>query len=304
MVVDVLDVNDEVPTFLSSFKGTIKENSPAGTPVVIPPPGIQATDADAGNNSIVHYFLSGEGSNMFTILNSGTVLFTPTDPSQVLDRESKSKYNMKVSAVDTGNLTSTTSLTIEVEDENDNPPVFEHGPLYVLLPEIAKPGSKVVQVKANDADEQNGPNSKIQYYITNGGKGELRMDKMTGEIFVIGSLRPGTVYNLTISAVDKGGLAARSTVNVTVVDVNDHQPTFEKQVYNFEVLEGNYTENRLKLGMLIARDEDIGRNGVIEYSITSSVASGKLDFRTLQIRNHYKKTLKYYIGDVKESFMT
>lgn len=278
VIVDVLDVNDEVPTFLSSFKGTIKENSPAGTPVVIPSPGIQATDADAGNNSIVHYFLSGEGSDMFTILDSGTVLFTPTDPSQVLDRESQAKYNMKVSAVDTGNLSSTTSLTIEVEDENDNPPVFEHGPLYVLLPEIAKPGSKVVQVKASDADEPNGPNSKIQFYITSGGKGELRMDKTSGEIFVIGSLRPGTVYNLSVSAVDKGGLAARTTVNVTVVDVNDHQPTFEKQVYNFEVLEGNYTGNRLKLGMLVARDEDIGRNGIVEYGIISTVSVGMLHF--------------------------
>lgn len=192
------DVNDEVPTFQTTYRGSIKENSAPGTPVNIGPPAIKAVDGDAGNNSIIHYFLGGEGSDRFTILDSGTVIFTPTDPSQSLDREQKAKYQLTVSAIDRGNLSSTTSLTIDVEDENDNAPVFDHGPLFVLLPEIAKPGSKVVQVKATDLDEK-GANSKVSYFITAGGKGELRMDKQTGEIFVVSALKPGTVYFLNVS---------------------------------------------------------------------------------------------------------
>jgi len=180
-----------------------------------------------------------------------------------------------VSAIDRGNLSSTTSLSIEIEDENDNAPVIEHGPLFVLLPEIAKPGSKVVQIKATDADEPRGQNSKIQYYITAGGKGELRMDKQTGEIFVVAALKPGTVYLLNVSAVDGGGLAAKSSVNVTVVDLNDHKPTFDSKTYHFEVLEGNYTQQKTKLGSIHAHDEDIGRNGIIEYNILNNVPVGK-----------------------------
>lgn len=211
---------------------------------------------------------------MFTILDSGTVLYTPVDSSHVLDREQKAKYLLHVSATDTGNLSSTTTLTVDIEDENDNPPVFQHGPLFVLLPEIARPGSRVVQVKALDADEP-GPNNKIQYYITNGGKGELKMDKNTGEVFVVGTLRPGTVYYLNVSAVDRAGLSARTTINVTVVDVNDHKPSFDHRSYNFEVPEGNYTGNHVKLGAMTAKDEDIGRNGEVEYSILNNVGVGE-----------------------------
>jgi hypothetical protein len=274
VIVDVLDVNDEVPTFTTSFRGTIKENSPAGSPVLVGPPAVHAVDNDSGNNSIIHYFLSGAGSEMFTILDSGTVLFTPKDATQVLDREQNAKYLFQVSAVDSGNLSSSTTLTIDILDENDNPPVFQHGPLFVLLPEIARPGSKVVQVKAIDADEP-GPNSKVQYYISNGGKGDLKMDKNSGEIFVVGSLRPGTVYFLNVSAVDRAGLAARTTINVTVVDVNDHRPSFENQVYNFDVPEGNYTREWTKLGRLVAKDEDIGKNGEVQYSILNNAGVGK-----------------------------
>lgn len=216
VIIDVLDENDQTPTFPHSYTGTIKENSKAGTTVQIVPM-IKAVDSDIGNNSVIIYSLSGDGSEMFTIMSSGSVVFTPIDPKQVLDRETKAHYMFKVTAKDMGGLQSTTDLLINVEDENDNPPVFQHGPLYVLLPEIAKPGSKVVEVKATDIDE--GVNSKIQYYITSGGNGDIRIDRISGEIFVVGSLRPGTVYFMNVSAVDGAGLSAKTTVNVTIIDV-------------------------------------------------------------------------------------
>src|SRR5699024_6863244 len=136
-------------------------------------------DNDVGNNSVIEYSLSGDGADMFTILRSGSVVFTPLDSKLILDREARASYKFKVTARDMGGLSSATDLVINIEDENDNPPVFQHGPLYVLLPEIAKPGSKVVEVRATDSDE--GINSKIQYYITSGGNGDIRIDRITGE---------------------------------------------------------------------------------------------------------------------------
>ncbi|KAI2804340.1 hypothetical protein BLOT_003322, partial [Blomia tropicalis] len=270
VIVDVLDENDQVPTFPQSYSGTVRENCKAGTAVHILPI-IKAIDNDIGNNSVIEYSLSGDGSDMFTILKSGSVIFTPMDPKQVLDRETRSHYKFKVTARDMGGLSSTTDLMINVEDENDNPPVFQHGPLYVLLPEIAKPGSKVVEVKATDIDE--GINSKIQYYITGGGNGDIRIDRATGEIFVVGTLKPGSIYYMNVSAVDGAGLSARTTVNVTIIDVNNHKPTFESSSYSFTVMESNYTNDKIKLGVLRARDEDIGKNGLVEYTISSNVAS-------------------------------
>lgn len=147
--------------------------------------------------------------------------------------------------------------------------MFQHGPLFILIPEIAKPGSKIGNVYATDADE--GLNSKIQYYITSGSNGDIKIDRVSGELFVVGNLVPNSNYLLNISAVDGGGLASRVTVNISIVDVNDHRPVFDQNYYNLEVLEGNYTNDRAKLGVLRARDEDYGKNGMIDYTIASGV---------------------------------
>jgi len=271
VIINITDANDETPMFNNNYKGSIKENSPPGTQVTLKPENIRAIDLDAGNNSVVHYTLSGEGSDYFTVLDSGSVLYTPKNEQQVLDREQKAKFDLIVTATDNGNLSSTTSLVITLDDENDNPPVFQHGPLFILIPEIAKPGSKVGNVYATDADDV-GLNSKIQYYITSGSNGDIKIDRISGELFVVGNLVPTSNYLLNISAVDGGGLASRTSVNISVVDVNDHNPKFDQFSYQFDVAEGNYTQNKVKLGVLRARDEDYGKNGLVEYNFASSIS--------------------------------
>lgn len=127
-------------------------------------------DNDAGNNSLVSYSLSGPGAELFSVLDNGAVIFTGGSPENIatLDRELTERYELLVTARDRGNLSSSTYLTIRVDDENDNAPVFQHGPLKVLLPETARPGARVAQVQAIDIDEKGTPNSKIDYAITAG----------------------------------------------------------------------------------------------------------------------------------------
>ncbi|CAL1272163.1 unnamed protein product [Larinioides sclopetarius] len=276
VTVEVMDVNDEIPTFQHSYTGTINENAPSGTPVTVEPP-ISAIDNDSGNNSVVRYSLSGAGSELFKILESGQVIFNSPDPILTLDRERKERYDLQVTATDMGNLSSSTYLTINIADENDNAPVFQHGPLRVMLPETARPGSKIAEVNALDADAK-GPNSKVEYIITAGDKGDVRIDRATGEIYVVSTLRPGTVYLLNVSAADGKGLAASTVVNITVVDVNDHKPTFSRYEYTFKVKEGNYSHSKKSLGVLKAVDEDTGNNGMIEYSLVTTTFEQKFPF--------------------------
>lgn len=284
VIVDVLDENDEIPTFTHVYHGTIKENSPPGTVVfLMPTTTIKAIDLDTRNNSQISYTLMGIGSDRFVIQPNGAVHFMPQNDSLILDRELRSEYKLDVYATDNGNLSSKTTLTIKIEDENDNPPVFETGPLMVLIPETAKAGSKIVQVKARDRDES-GPNSDIHYRISSStftssssnGEGQtsssshslndvIRIDGSSGELFVVGQLQPASTYNINVTATDSGGLSAQTQVNVTVIDVNDHRPVFERVSYNFVVFEGNYSKNALKLATIRATDDDLGRNGQIEY---------------------------------------
>lgn len=85
------------------------------------------------------------------------------------------------------------------------------------------------------------------------------------------------MYLLNVSAADGKGLAASTVVNITVVDVNDHKPTFSRVEYIFKVKEGNYSHNKKPLGILKAVDEDTGNNGMIEYSlITTTFEQSKL----------------------------
>lgn len=85
----------------------------------------------------------------------------------------------QVIATDIGNLSSSTYLTINIEDVNDNAPVFQHGHLQIIVPETIQPGSKLAQVVATDADEA-GPNSRLQYFIKSGGERKIRVDKVNG----------------------------------------------------------------------------------------------------------------------------
>lgn len=126
----------------------------------------------------------------------------------------------------------------------------------------------MAQVSATDADEK-GVNSKVEYSIVSGSRGNVRIDRQTGEIFVVGALKPETVYLLNVSASDGRGLANLIVVNITVLDVNDHKPTFVKPEYTFSILEGNYKEQRSRLGVLRAVDEDRGKNGAVDYAIIS-----------------------------------
>lgn len=50
-----------------------------------------------------------------------------------------------------------------------------------------------------------------------------------------------TNYTFDVSATDGGGLYDDSTVQVTVIDVNDHRPVFERDVYTATIEEGDYT---------------------------------------------------------------
>ncbi|GBM73710.1 hypothetical protein AVEN_205285-1, partial [Araneus ventricosus] len=66
-------------------------------------PPISAIDNDSGNNSVVRYSLSGAGSELFKILESGQVIFNSPDPILTLDRERKERYDLQVHSFDITN---------------------------------------------------------------------------------------------------------------------------------------------------------------------------------------------------------
>jgi len=138
--------------------------------------------------------------------------------------------------------------------------------LYVL---------QIVQVTALDGDSGN--NARVTYRISSGdGGGSLDVHPSTGWVYVKGPLDRETqdTYELTVVASDNGSpgpLAATVVVVVTVADVNDNDPEFDREHYEFHV-----EENRpagTAFGAVSATDRDAGDNALLRYSLIPSNSS-------------------------------
>lgn len=72
--------------------------------------------------------------------------------------------------------------------------------------------------------------------------GPFSIDASNGELVLTNSLdfERVTNYTFNVRATDGGGRYDESTVQVMVVDVNDHRPVFERQLYMATIKEGDY----------------------------------------------------------------
>lgn len=123
ITVHVDDENDNAPQFeRKSYEGKVKENCVSGTEISLDYL-IRVTDADDGQNGQFTVTLFGEGSESFRLdKNTGRVYYASGD--KPLDREKRPVFNLRIIAKDNGGLQNEAALTIHVEDENDNPPLF------------------------------------------------------------------------------------------------------------------------------------------------------------------------------------
>uniref|UniRef100_A0A0M3ILU5 Cadherin domain protein n=1 Tax=Ascaris lumbricoides TaxID=6252 RepID=A0A0M3ILU5_ASCLU len=115
--IEVLDINDNAPRFSQAdYKVSVGENASIGTKII----QMVANDLDSEHFGRVAYSLVDE-SSMFTIDDDGWIAVKAK-----LDREKQSAYRLKVEAADGGSpaLTGLTDVIVELEDVNDNAPVF------------------------------------------------------------------------------------------------------------------------------------------------------------------------------------
>ncbi|XP_066256989.1 cadherin-89D isoform X1 [Euwallacea similis] len=141
------DENDNKPVFeRSSYEGKIKENAKSGAEVDLNFP-VHVTDKDTGPNGQFTVTIFGIGSENFRLdKNTGRIQFTSA--SSPLDRETTSIYNLRLVAKDKGGLYSEAKLAIQIEDENDNAPVFNKIEIYtekgIKVLEYDRDGNRVM----------------------------------------------------------------------------------------------------------------------------------------------------------------
>ena len=261
--VNVIDINNNEPIWVhgSDYSANVLENQPAGEAFI----AVSAQDADEGTNAEVRYYMQNPESVPFSINNVTGDIFT----TRKLDREMEPQFIFVIYAEDRGNQSQRSDnrrVIVTVQDENDNPPMFDQKEYTADVSEAVFPTHPVAAVSANDADTVS--RNKLKYTITGGNVfGTFRIKQSTGEITVATMLDRETMpsYVLNVSVFDSLHTTF-TTVRVVVIDVNDNPPLF--QITNDVLVSENKPIGHSVL-TVTATDADMGTNAVIEYSLSS-----------------------------------
>ncbi|XP_027861759.1 cadherin-23 isoform X4 [Xiphophorus couchianus] len=286
--VNVLDINDNTPLFQKeAYVGSVRENEQAVQSVA----RIRATDEDSPPNNFLTYTIISASAfpQYFSIIMvEGYAVISVTRP---LDYEMvpKGLIYLTVMAKDGGNppLNSTVSVTVEVIDENDNPPEFSKPSYIVKIPENLNAGATVLVVNATDLDASREFGQASLIYSLEGSS-QFRLNSRSGEITTTALLdrEQKSEYILIVRAVD-GGVGPQqktgiATVNITILDINDNAPTWRDEPYEANVVE--MSPINTDVISVLAVDPDNGENGTVVYSISPANPFYTIDSRTGKIR--------------------
>nr|XP_006112269.1 protocadherin Fat 3 isoform X6 [Pelodiscus sinensis] len=265
----VTDVNDNSPVCDQfAYTALFPEDIPSNKVIL----KISAKDADIGSSGEIRYSLFGPGNNKFFLDPESGELKTLA----LLDREKIPVYNLIARATDGGGRFCQSEIHLVLQDVNDNPPMFSTDHYTACVYENTATKALLTRVQATDPDV--GVNRKVVYSLVDSADGYFSVDRSSGIIILEHpldrELQPS--YNITVKASDQSiglTLSSFATVTITVLDINDNPPVFERRDYLVTVPED--TSPGTKVIAVFATSKDIGTNAEITYLIRSGNEKGK-----------------------------
>ncbi|XP_069125633.1 protocadherin Fat 4-like [Argopecten irradians] len=235
---------------------------------------IKADDQDPTDN-LTFILVHEQDFRLQTVDNrSATILI-----NNALDRERTPEgYNLTLKVTDSLH-TSTATLSVIIEDVNDNAPIFNPATYSFSINEgVSNQG--IGNVTATDQDKGN--NGSVEYTLLPPWDGNFSIER-TGQIKVKSALDRESLVatsgqiSLLVLAKDKGTppLMTSAILTIHVGDVNDHAPHFKEKELSITINEG-----QMLLRHIEAYDEDVGRNQAIHYFI------GNHNISTVEIKNN------------------
>ncbi|XP_011380624.1 protocadherin alpha-3-like [Pteropus vampyrus] len=183
-------------------------------------------------------------------------------------------------------------VEVEVKDINDNSPIFPVAVKNLFIYESRPPGSRIPLEGASDADI--GANSLLTYSLNSNEYFTLDVKRNDEEIKSLGLVlkkllnrEDTSEHHLLIMAVDGGKpeLTGTTQLKITVLDVNDNAPKFERTVYKVKLFE-NAPNDTLTV-IVNASDLDEGVNKDIVYSFNADTSADTLSKFHLDPVNGY-----------------
>ena len=234
--IEITDRNDVPPQFDRVFYSTsLSENSVDFALTV------SATDGDGSEafSSVTYSILDTEfGQNFAIDAESGQVTVLSSYDYETGVRT----VQFMVIAEDTGGLSDIATVSVEIEDINDNSPQFDQATYSAEVSEDTDVSFVVLRVEALDDDHSTEYGSITSYTIRNDSEQDLpfQIDLLFGQISVATSLdfeTEPTEYSFTVVATDDGGLTGETEVAITVLNVNDNPACPLEMFLNTSVLE-------------------------------------------------------------------
>ena len=227
VVIRLMDQNDEAPRFLSdNYLFHVDENEPDRTLVG----NVKAVDRDSPPYNIKEYSVFRKNSldqSLFSIDRTSGDIYT----TRSLNHEERSVYYLSVMAtdIDVPTYVGSATVTIMVQDINDNAPVIhfpmEKNSTFPISNRVLV-GYNITKIFATDPDE--GRNGNISFSIIAGNRdGNFRIDRRLGYIQTNTDLVSVTYreYKLRIKIQDEGTPSLSTSVEITVT-VDENVPYF------------------------------------------------------------------------------
>ncbi|XP_020848237.1 desmocollin-2-like isoform X1 [Phascolarctos cinereus] len=263
---------------------SMQENSLGPFPLFL-----QQVQSDSAQKYTVYYSISGPGVdqkplNLFYIEKDTGNLFC-TGP---VDRETYEAFELVAyaSTPDGYYSDSPLPLTIKIEDENDNYPMFTETVYNFEVLEGCRIGTTVGKVSATDRDEPDTMHTRLKYSIMEQQPPSPKLfsvHPVSGVITTISNQLDREVvgkYKLTVKVQDMDGqffgLMNTSTCIISIKDANDHAPTFTKPMYETSVEENTMKMNILRIAV---QDKDLPNTANWRANYTILKGNGNKNFQ-------------------------
>ncbi|XP_069128782.1 protein dachsous-like [Argopecten irradians] len=238
--------------------------------------------SDCYSSDFLVFFLLQTYKDVFEIRGTPPLLYLKSR----LDYEKSQEYNITVMAI-LYDQNATTEFIINVEDVDDMDPEFINAPYSLNVTEndtssVSKCHQTTPPVLAEDRDKGQGQQN-LTYSIASGSTDIFDIDNKTGCILLKSVLMwkksHPNMYHLTIKATQDNDIDryATSSVNVYVIDTNNHRPKFSQ---SYQAVIDEHARAGSYVIQVQAQDGDEGVFGEISYAVTNSDGLFTIDNKT------------------------
>lgn len=255
VVINIIDVNDNIPAFTGPYTVNVNEDLKVGSVVK----RVIAVDRDE-NPNLVYSFSDGTFSQSVFNIDGFTGDVTLR---RSLDYE-LTRYHLLYINVTDGTYQSQTTLTVDVNDVNDNAPSFLNSSYHATLSEETAAGTSILHVSAEDRDS--GTNGQLSYAFVSF-VDDFRINATSGVIYTAKKIEVSmrdSLLVIGVSATDHGVPPQRAFVAVQI-RIN-RIPKFAEAAYEASIPED--TEPGTSVLTVKAAEDDSGINvAKISYAI-------------------------------------